>query len=154
VEVIACSPENSAVMHHSIRAGRILEMESKPTLSDGTAGAVEQGAITLDLCRRFVDRYLLISEDEIVSAGCQAMELIPRMVRRRSSGGSMKVMPMPTLPVATHSTEPDRAHTTWPRSRKVVEGNVSSRLRTVPGAKTRAAPTMMPVRETLREYPI
>jgi threonine dehydratase len=68
VEVIACSPENSAVMHHSVAAGRILEMESKPTLSDGTAGAVEPGAITLDLCRRFVDRYVLVSETEIRDA--------------------------------------------------------------------------------------
>ncbi len=68
VEIVACSPENSAVMHHSIAAGRILEMESKPTLSDGTAGAVEQGAITLDLCRRYVDRSLLVSEDEIRDA--------------------------------------------------------------------------------------
>jgi threonine dehydratase len=68
VEVIACSPENSAVMHHSVRAGRILEMKSKPTLSDGTAGAVEQEAITLDLCRRYVDRYVLVSEEEIRNA--------------------------------------------------------------------------------------
>jgi len=68
VEVVACSPENSAVMHHSVAAGRILAMESKPTLSDGTAGAVEQGAITLDLCRRYVDRYVLVSEEEIRDA--------------------------------------------------------------------------------------
>ena len=68
VEVVACSPENSAVMHHSAAAGRILEMESKPTLSDGTAGAVEPGAITLDLCRRLVDRYVLVSESEIRDA--------------------------------------------------------------------------------------
>ncbi len=68
VEVVACSPENSAVMHHSVRAGRILEMESKPTLSDGTAGAVEPGAITLDLCRRYVDRYVLVSESAIRDA--------------------------------------------------------------------------------------
>jgi threonine dehydratase len=68
VEVVACSPENSAVMHHSVRAGRILELESQPTLSDGTAGAVEQGAITLDLCRRYVDRYLLVTEAEIAEA--------------------------------------------------------------------------------------
>ena len=68
VEVVACSPENSAVMHHSLRAGRILEMESLPTLSDGTAGAVEDGAITLDLCRRYVDRSLLVSETEIRDA--------------------------------------------------------------------------------------
>ena len=55
-------------MHHSVRAGRVLEMEAKPTLSDGTAGAVEAGAITLDLCRRYVDRYVLVSEEEISEA--------------------------------------------------------------------------------------
>ena len=65
VKVIACSPENSAVMIHSIRAGRILELESKPTLSDGTAGGVEPGAITFDLVRGLADDYLLISEAEI-----------------------------------------------------------------------------------------
>lgn len=68
VEMVACSPENSAVMHHSLEAGRILEMESKPTLSDGTAGAVEAGAITLDLCRQVVDRRVLVSEEEIRDA--------------------------------------------------------------------------------------
>ncbi|HEU4401920.1 MAG TPA: threonine/serine dehydratase [Candidatus Polarisedimenticolia bacterium] len=68
VEIVACSPENSAVMHHSMQAGRILEMESKPTLSDGTAGGVEAGTITFDLCRRFVDRYVLVSEEEIKAA--------------------------------------------------------------------------------------
>ena len=68
LDVVACSPENSAVMHHSVRAGRIVEMESLPTLSDGTAGAVEPGAITLDLCRSYVDRYVLVSEEEIRDA--------------------------------------------------------------------------------------
>jgi threonine dehydratase len=68
VEVVACSPENSAVMHYSVQVGRVLEMVSKPTLSDGTAGAVEPGAITLDLCRRYVDRYVLVSEEEIRDA--------------------------------------------------------------------------------------
>jgi threonine dehydratase len=68
VTVIACSPENSAVMHHSMAAGRVLEMESKPTLSDGTAGAVEPGAITLNLCRQVVGESLLVSEEEIAAA--------------------------------------------------------------------------------------
>jgi threonine dehydratase len=68
VEVIACSPEKSAVMHASIEAGRILELDSEPTLSDGTAGGVEPGAITFELCRTIVDRYVLVSEDEIAAA--------------------------------------------------------------------------------------
>ncbi len=68
VEVIACSPENSAVMCHSVQAGRIVEEESKPTLSDGTAGGVEADSITFDLCRRLVDDYVLVSEAEIREA--------------------------------------------------------------------------------------
>ena len=66
--VVACSPENSAVMHHSLGAGRVLEMPSLPTLSDGTAGAVEPGAVTLDLCREVVTDRVLVSEAEIRAA--------------------------------------------------------------------------------------
>jgi threonine dehydratase len=68
VEVIGCLPENSPVMYESVKAGRIVETESKPTLSDGTAGGIEQGSITFDLCRSYVDDYILLSEDEIAAA--------------------------------------------------------------------------------------
>jgi threonine dehydratase len=68
VEVIACSPRNSAVMHHSLAAGRILDLPSEPTLSDGTAGGVEAGSITFELCRAVADRSLLVEEDEIAAA--------------------------------------------------------------------------------------
>lgn len=68
VEIVACSPENSRVMHESVAAGRILELDSLPTLSDGTAGGVEQGAITFELCQQLVDRYLAVSEDAIRDA--------------------------------------------------------------------------------------
>jgi threonine dehydratase len=65
VTVIGCSPENSPVMIESMKAGRILEMESQPTLSDGTAGGIEADAITFDLCRKLIDDYVLVTEDEI-----------------------------------------------------------------------------------------
>ena len=68
IEVIACQPENSAVMHASIQAGKILELESKPTLADGTAGGLEPGAVTFDICRNFVDDFILVSESEIKNA--------------------------------------------------------------------------------------
>lgn len=68
VEIVACSPANSSVMADSVRAGKILDQESEPTLSDGTAGGVEQGAITFELCRDLVDRYLEVSEAEIRDA--------------------------------------------------------------------------------------
>ncbi len=63
--IIGCSPENSAVMIHSIRAGKVLELESKPTLSDGTAGGVERDAVTFDWCRELADDLVTVSEDEI-----------------------------------------------------------------------------------------
>jgi len=67
-EVIGCEPSASAVMHESVKAGHIVEMESLPTLSDATAGGIEAGSITFDLCRKVVDRYELIDEDEIATA--------------------------------------------------------------------------------------
>jgi threonine dehydratase len=68
VEVIGCSPMNSPVMAKSIQAGQILEMESLPTLSDGTAGGIEKNSITFPLCRELVDDYILVSEEEIRQA--------------------------------------------------------------------------------------
>ena len=74
-EVIGCSPENSPVMAKSVQAGQILEMESSPTLSDGTAGGVEQDAITFPLCQRLVDDYVLVSEEEIRQAMRMTIEM-------------------------------------------------------------------------------
>ncbi len=68
VRIVACSPENSPVMAKSVEAGRILELEARPTISDGTAGGVEPGAITFDLCRELVDDFVAVSEDEIHDA--------------------------------------------------------------------------------------
>lgn len=66
--VVGCSPENSPVMIESIRAGRILDLPSRPTVSDGTAGGVEAGAITYEWCRSLADQLVTVSEDEIRQA--------------------------------------------------------------------------------------
>jgi threonine dehydratase len=68
VVAAGCSPENDAAMLASVRAGKIVEVEAKPTLSDGSAGGVEPGAITFDLCRKLVDRWVLVSEEGIAVA--------------------------------------------------------------------------------------
>ena len=68
IHIIACQPQNSAVMYESIRAGEIIEMESKPTIADGTAGGIEPGSTTFDICREVVDDYILVSENEIRAA--------------------------------------------------------------------------------------
>jgi len=65
VQIIGCSPENSQVMIQSVKAGRILDLPSLPTLSDGTAGGIEAGSITFELCRMLVDEYVTVTEGEI-----------------------------------------------------------------------------------------
>lgn len=63
--LIGCSPERSQVMIQSVRAGQILDLPSLPTLSDGTAGGIEAGSITFELCRDLVDDYVTVTEPEI-----------------------------------------------------------------------------------------
>ncbi|MCD6379672.1 pyridoxal-phosphate dependent enzyme, partial [bacterium] len=68
IEIIGCQPIQSAVMAKSLKAGKILEMESKPTISDATAGGIETGSITFDICKEYVDKFILVSEREIKEA--------------------------------------------------------------------------------------
>ncbi len=68
IRVIGCSPANSAVMHASVQAGRILDLPSAPTLSDGTAGGLEPGAITFPLCQTLVDDWIEVPEAAIAAA--------------------------------------------------------------------------------------
>ncbi len=68
LEVIGCQPAASAVMAESVQRGEILELPSSPTLSDGTAGGVESGALTFELCQKLVSDFVLVSEEQIASA--------------------------------------------------------------------------------------
>lgn len=68
MRIIGCQPAHSAVMLHSLRAGRILDLPSEVTLSDGTAGGIEQAAMTFELCRDLVDDWLLVDEAQIADA--------------------------------------------------------------------------------------
>jgi len=64
-EAFGVSPENSPVMYESLRANKIVEMETYPTLADTCAGGVDLDSITLDLCRRYADGIMLVTEAEI-----------------------------------------------------------------------------------------
>jgi threonine dehydratase len=68
VRIVGAAPENDAAMAASVAAGRIVEVDARPTVSDGTAGGLEAGAITFGLCRDLIDEWILVSEDEIAAA--------------------------------------------------------------------------------------
>lgn len=65
IRIVGCWPANSRVLYESLRAGRIVEFPERATISDGTAGGVEPGALTFGLCRALLDRCVLVSEKEI-----------------------------------------------------------------------------------------
>ncbi len=67
-QIIGCWPENSAVLYECLQAGRIIDAAEAPTLSESTAGGVEPGSITFELCRQVMNRAVLVSEAEILSA--------------------------------------------------------------------------------------
>ena len=68
IRVVGCQPEASGVMAASVREGRILEVTSKPTLADGTAGGLDPDSITFGPCCEFVDEFILVTEEEIAEA--------------------------------------------------------------------------------------
>jgi len=68
VEIIGCWAENASAMHQCLERGEIFDATVGQTLSDGTAGSIEEGAITFPICQQVVDRHVLVSEAEIASA--------------------------------------------------------------------------------------
>jgi threonine dehydratase len=73
-EIVGCWPENSPVLWRCMEADRILDVPEQPTVSQSTAGGLEPGSITLDVCRAVVDRAVLVSEREILAAMRRSLE--------------------------------------------------------------------------------
>ena len=68
IRIYGCQPKASAVMARSVEAGEILELPSETTLSDGTAGGIEAGAITFGLNQAVVDEFVVVDEEQIAAA--------------------------------------------------------------------------------------
>ena len=68
IRVYGCQPRASAVMAQSVAAGEILDLPSAATLSDGTAGGIEPGAITFPLNQAVIDEWVIVDEDQIAAA--------------------------------------------------------------------------------------
>ncbi|HEV7792435.1 MAG TPA: threonine/serine dehydratase [Pseudonocardia sp.] len=100
VRVFGASPSADAAMAASVAAGRVVPVDARPTLSDGTAGSVEAGAVTLGLCRALVDDWVLVDEAAIRAAlrlvidtehqlieGAAAMAVAAALARREELRG-------------------------------------------------------------------
>lgn len=68
VELIGIWPAAAPAMHVCLQHGAIVEVKEAPTLSDGTAGGVEPGAITFDRLRDLKIESILVEESGIADA--------------------------------------------------------------------------------------
>ncbi|MEW5982608.1 MAG: threonine/serine dehydratase [Acidobacteriota bacterium] len=97
IEIVGVEAEASPAFHTALAAGRIVEVEVKPTLADGLAGNMDPDTITFDYVQRLVDRVEVVPEDAIEEAirgllahehlvaegaGAVAVASVARMVRR------------------------------------------------------------------------
>lgn len=64
IQVIGAEPEGSPSMYESLRQGRIVTISEINTFVDGAA-VRKVGQHTFDLCRRYVDRVLLLPEGKV-----------------------------------------------------------------------------------------
>lgn len=71
-QIVGAFPENAPVMKACMEAKEIIEVVEFDTLSDGTAGGIEAGSITLALCMAVIDNTETVTEYEIA----EAMKLI------------------------------------------------------------------------------
>ncbi len=67
-KVIGVQSEASPSMYESIKAGKIVKAHLKPSLAEGLHGNIEEGSITFNFVKKYVDEILLVSEDDLRDA--------------------------------------------------------------------------------------
>lgn len=68
IQVIGCWPEVAQSLKRNLEVGKIFDVAEEETISDGTAGNVEPGSVTFDICARVLDERVAVSEVEIKRA--------------------------------------------------------------------------------------
>jgi len=74
IKVIGVQSEASPVMYESIKRGRIVRVELKPSIAEGLHGQIEESSITFDYISRYVDDILLVNEDDIKNSIYEAFK--------------------------------------------------------------------------------
>jgi threonine dehydratase len=66
--IVACTPARSPAFAESLRRGSVVRVDVLDTLSDATAGNIEESSVTVGLCQGMVDEIVAIGEAEISDA--------------------------------------------------------------------------------------
>lgn len=69
IRVIGVSMSDGAAMHACLKAGRIVEVEEKPTLADALQGNIGlNNRFTFAMTKTLIDEFVTVSEDQITEA--------------------------------------------------------------------------------------
>jgi threonine dehydratase len=68
IEVVGCQPINASEMYESVKHGKIVPPSKLQTVADATAGGIEAGSLTFDICKEQVKGFELIDEEDIKKA--------------------------------------------------------------------------------------
>ncbi len=87
VRVIGVEPANAPTLHESLRLGKLVRIETKPTLADGLAVA-EGGRICFEIIQKYVERVMLVDEGQIALSILRLLEL------EKDGGGGAGAVPL------------------------------------------------------------
>ncbi|MEM0989556.1 MAG: hydroxyectoine utilization dehydratase EutB [Pseudomonadota bacterium] len=80
IRIIGVTMDRGAAMHQSIAAGHPVEVEELPSLADSLGGGIgADNRHSLDLCSRYLDETVLVTEEEIYRA-LQAIYFEDRLI--------------------------------------------------------------------------
>lgn len=74
VRIIGVEPQRAPTMHESLRQGKVVKIQTQPTLADGLAIA-EAGQIPFQIVRKLVDQVVLVDEAQIATSVLRLLEL-------------------------------------------------------------------------------
>jgi threonine dehydratase len=68
IRIIGITMDRGAAMAESLAAGRLVDVDERPTLADSLGGGIPGNQYTFQMCRELVDEAVLVTEQEIYSA--------------------------------------------------------------------------------------
>jgi threonine dehydratase len=68
LNVVGVQPESNAVLVEWLRAGKPVEVDTRPSIAEGLGARIEEDSVTFPLALRYVDETIVVSDEEIKDA--------------------------------------------------------------------------------------
>jgi threonine dehydratase len=95
IEVIGVQSMSSPVICESIKQGRIVDMELGDSVAEGLHGGIEEGSVTFEMCKDYVDDFILVQENTIIEAIAHHLHLDHQVVEGAGAVGAAAILENP-----------------------------------------------------------